>query len=427
MAEGRDKSGCCANEYRLVLYPSGANHRFAIRKEDGTYGFAEDGLQAVTNWADDLMNRPSVDVLVLDEFGKQEARGEMHMRLWPKIVKSNPAVVVIAFREGCRAPLEACMGKAFDLIFQADQADALDQAIAAISSERDWRRIGRYGAAMGAVEVSVGSTLHATRFPLTGLAMSTTQAVMMTMAGEKLRNRHWLAWSGLISAGLKAFSPAGSRVGPMLAITMEGFLVTLAYRLLGWNAAGSFLAGFLAAAWAGLQGFLVQYLLFGSNLTKAYDAVVAWVRERFDLSLPSLVITIFTVATVYGVIAGFVTLSFWRRRHALLLKNEQRWLSMPAAKSVRRGRKWGFLVSPMFWLPLLIILGILWAKGESKEALAVLTIRAVAIAWLLGAILVWLKPNSLISWLRAKGKWGPAFAFEEAWKQGQSEDTAPRG
>lgn len=109
-AEGRKEPGRGADRYWLRFIPDGERLLFASRTPDGTppYEFSGSAGEAARAWAERLPF--CAPLVVIDEFGLLEARGEGHMRLWPLVLAAQPARVLLAVREGVAPQLEALMG-----------------------------------------------------------------------------------------------------------------------------------------------------------------------------------------------------------------------------------------------------------------------------------------------------------------------------
>ncbi len=388
---------------------------FLSRTAEG-YQFAAPALEARDSWA----KSTNAEIVVLDEFGKWEAEGGGHMDIWPAIVAAGPSVVVISVRQDALTQIEAQLGRPFDVVIDVTEPDPGTRLREVLSQLRDWERVGVYGTGAGGIEASVGSAFHTFKFPLTGLVMSSTQMVVMSIAAEKLQRRERVVWVSMISAGLKALSPSGSRLGPMLAITVQGILGTAAYRVLGWNRVGAFAAGALACAWAGLQGLLIQYLLLGGNLQKAFDAVAKWVRDTLHVPTPGLIACVVAVAAVYALIGGSVTTWAWGRRNKLEARVDAA-IHKSSGKIAQRVHKpfWKSVLDlfrPSFLLPTLIVGAILFAAGGNLSDLAWIALRTFAVGLALLGVVKWIDPIGFVRWMKKRGKWGPAYAFSRIFR-----------
>jgi nucleoside-triphosphatase THEP1 len=425
LPQGRVREGHGAREYVLQLIASSRKLPFALRDQSlvPPYQINQKALDELASWADTLITRHPLSILILDEFGLLEASGRGHMAYWGSIQKADPQVLVIAVRDNLVHEIEDRLGLPFDVVIDATSPNALKDLQGLVLNHSDWLRVGQFGAASGGFEATVGSTLHQSRIPMSGLFLSTVQSLFMMYAGDRLSRRVRVLWVPVISAGLKALSPYGGRLRPMLAITVQGFLFTLAATLLGWNVVGMFVAGWLVGAWATLQGIVLQYFIIGDNLFVAIDLLIRWVVKRLHLELPGVVTLITLWTLLSGIVSAIITLVAWLRRHRLpkrfdvMLEQGARGIiggiGTPTLKSaLRRGMH--DLLRPFFWAPVLIVALIVVASGSSWEQALWMVVRAVTVGWALFSVARLFNPGKLASWLRRKGHWGPAIALNRS-------------
>jgi len=411
-----------AAEYRLRIIGYKTDLPWAKRDDsvEPPYVFDADTRRRLTTWAEGLQRAAPAPLLVLDEFGKFEARGEGLLPLWPALAAARPHIVVVSVRRGLAEVIEWKLGRTIDVFVDAAQPDALDRLRGICADYGEWTRLGLYGGAAGGLEMSAGAALHAAQIPLRGLAMSSLQAAMMTLAGAGLSRPGRVVWVPFISAGLKSLSPAGSRVRPMLAITMQGLLFGGAVQALGWNRAAVTLGGLLVGAWAGAQGVFLQYLMLGDDLVRSYDTVVQWLGENTFLTAPSLPVAIGLWAALHAAAAGGLAFTVHRlRRPPKLIQDilDRELLPAQAATGKLRGRwarRLGEFARWQFWLPLLFVVAILRLSGGSWESVGWLALRFVAVGAVLLAALSFVRPQRWAEWLRARGWWGPSLAFASA-------------
>jgi nucleoside-triphosphatase THEP1 len=422
LAGRREQPDQGAAAYRLRFLGSAQEMPWAVRDEKlkPPYYFEPETERKLRTWADGLRTRPPVPLLVLDEFGKFEIRGRGLMPLWPTLAAAAPHIVVMAVREEYVARIEQLVGRRFDVRVAATAPDALEQLRRACEDFGEWTRLGLFGGAAGGLEMTAGSALHAAKIPLTGLVMSSLQSAMLVFAGSGLSQPGRVVWVPFISGGLKALSPAGNRVRPMIAIVMQGLLFGASVQALGWNPVALALGGALVGAWAALQGFLLQYLMLGGDLVQAYDTLVAWVDQRWHVTAPGLPWLIGAWAVLHALVAAGTTLAAWRLKRpppALqrIIEKEGGPLTAPMRPArtdwQRRLREFGHW---QFWLPLLVVAAILLGSGRPWETVAWLTLRFVAVAGLLLALVSLLRPARWAEQLRRRGWWGPALALSGA-------------
>ncbi len=413
-----------AEEYWLRILGSDQELSWAVRDESliPPYYFEPETERKLHLWAERLGTMPPAPLLVLDEFSKFEVMGKGLMPIWPALAAAHPQVVVIAVREELTEQIEQLLGRKFDLRISATAPDALPRLQRACEDYGEWTRLGLYGGAAGGVEVTVGSALHAGKIPLSGLLMSSTQAAMMVYAGSGLSQPGRVIWVPFISAGLKALSPAGSRVRPMIAIIMQGLLFGGSVQAFGWNVFALGLGGALVGAWAATQGFVLQYLMMGREMVKAYDSVVLWLAQKWSITAPGLPWLVGAWAVLHAMASAGATLTAWRmRRPPAMLQNI---IDREAARVAARASVHPF--SPhwsrrlleftrwQFWLPLLVVVAILLGTGSSWESIVWLVLRFIAVACVLMALVSLLQPVRWTERLRRYGWWGPALAMSGA-------------
>lgn len=436
----RDNPLLGASRYELEWVASGRSMPFAERTISGppAYNFREEAFAAARDWAAGLRAEAPRPLIVLDEFGLLEARGEGHFRLWADLAQAAPEVVVIAVRSAVLDAITSLLGRRFDFVVDAQDPAAWETLRTACREHRDWMRIGGYGAGAGAIEMGLGSALHGMRVPLRGLVLSSLQASVMTLAGSGLGRRERIVWVPFIAAGLKALSPAGNRLRPMLAITVQGLLYASAVRILGWNALGIGLGGWLVGAWAAAQGVVLQWLLVGHQLLRAYDAVIDWVSRHWHLGSPGLWTVVGVWIALWGSVSSVATLITWRRRRlprrfTELMGRRLEGLRDPDAP--RRSRRRAVLLGlrdlsrPEFWMPLAIIAAVIMAAGAPWGSAFWMAVRAVIVGFVVFTAARSFEPRRLAAWLRRRGHWGPAEALERATgpkPDSKSDDTAPR-
>ncbi len=424
-----------AESYALRMVASDESMPLAVRDPSRTppYRLLPEATAYLEVWAEGLKEQPPLHLLVLDEFGPMEAAGGGHMALWPALEEAVPAVVVVAVRTGLVGAIEKRLGRSFDLRVDATAPGAWNELRVACRAHRDWVRVGAHGAGAGGIEITLGSALHGARVPMAGTLLSAIQVAVMTLAGSGLGRRIRVVWVPFIAAGLKALSPAGSRLRPMLAISIQGLLFAGATAVAGWNALGVLVGGWLVGAWAASQGILLQYLLVGSELLRAYEAATGWLASHGFAGAPAIA----------GVIAGYIALSgtggavaaylTWRQRR--LPDRVQRMLeegargirwstSSPSWRGAARGGI-GDLLRPVFWVPLGIIVAILLLAGSPWERAFWVIVRAATIGFLVFSAARTVDPRRIAAWLRARGHWGPALAFNRAVRS-SSTDAADR-
>ena len=429
-AVGRSTPGRGAAVYELEWLRNDRRSPFARRRQGGepAYTFQDEAVVETVAWAESLVRRPAVPLVILDEFGPLEAGGGGHLALWPRIAAAAPDIVVIAVRDGLVREISRRLDRAFDVVVDARDPRAAERLRTACREHEDWQRVGTYGAVAGGLEMGLGSALHGFRVPGRGLLLSSLQAGVMTEAGEGLGRRRRVVWVPFIAAGLKALSPAGSRLRPMLAIAVQGLLFGGGTGLLGWNVAGVALGGALVGIWAALQGLVIQYLLVGDMLLDAYRATAACVGRWLGTDAPALGAAVAVWTLLHALATLSAALFVYRRRalparfHDLADRCPARWSDPSPANGRLQALRlaWRDLRRPVFWAPPLLIGLVVLAAGSGWERLFWMLVRVASVGFVMFALARSFRPLRAAAWLRAHGLWGPALALEKA--AGREED-----
>jgi len=414
-----------APRYDIEMLKTSRRYMYAVRDESvqPPYRFDEETSAALSHWADELAGGEPPSLVIVDEFGPVEASGGGHVSLWSRICASRPEVVAVTVREGLESAIQTQLGVTFNLLIDVDSPEAWDTLRQACVAHLDWMRIGLYGGGAGGFEASVGAILHGGQIPLRGLFMSSMQSVIMTYGADGLGNRGRVVWVSLIAASLKALSPAGNRVRPMMAITLQGILFGLAITLLGWNVLGVVLGGFLVGAWSAIQGVALQYLFVGNELLRAYDSIIQWIAKQLDVRALGFLALVSGWTILCGLVSGGLTLLAWKHRTHMparlrdVMFRKTKGVTVegkPAGISgaMRRGLK--DIARPLFWLPVAIVVGVMLATGSPLESALWVVLRAAGVGFVLFSVVRAFDIHRFIKWLQNKGHWGPALAYQRA-------------
>jgi hypothetical protein len=157
----------------------------------------------------------------------------------------------------------------------------------------------------------------------------------------------------------------------------------------------------------------------GEELIRAYDSTVLWLADRWGVNAPSLPVLMGAWAVFCALFAGSIAATAWKLRAppAALRKIIEREKAGNVSGAPRPGGRWREFAHWQFWLPLLVVSGILLAVGRSWESVAWLALRFVAVGFLLMTLVSLLRPARWAEFLRKRGWWGPALAMSGAFSR----------
>lgn len=291
--------------------------------------------------------------------------------------------------------------------------------------------VGREAAYLSLVEIGLGSLLHGIGVPLAGyflsmnqgffLARSVAQARVAGLAGA--RSVPWRI--SCVAAVLKSLSPAGKKLTPMLAISVQGGLFSLGTGALGAGLPGVMLGSLLASFWAFIQPLLVYSLLYGRTLIET----ARFYEEKFGL--------LWMLATLVGAKAVVSMALGWagyrisetrfaayrarlsgsaaaaRKNHGAAISVTDSVADSVAGASAGLGlpQSWRAsargalrdLTRPMFWVPLGMTVAFFVYAEASFASLAWIVLRPIAVGFLVFALIRRVSVDSLAVRLERAG------------------------
>jgi nucleoside-triphosphatase THEP1 len=278
-----------AASYRLVAIGRTREWPWAARRPDGGFEFHGASAAAATDVVRPQLEAGEADICFLDEVGRLELNGQGVAGAFRLALSSSCPIVVAAVKKTVLPEVVTAFELAEPVVIDLDKVGAgpaLRDARRRIAAG-DAERVGAFAGIAGAVEVGLGSALHAYRVPLKGHALAYLQNVMLIAFGKALRGRGLVRIS-LLSAMLKAFSPAGSTLRPMAYIFLQGAAFALPVRLLGWSL-GPVLLGSVLMAWVTLAVSLAaDYVTFGRSIFDAFSGAIASAGGWLGVAGPTL-------------------------------------------------------------------------------------------------------------------------------------------
>lgn len=189
-----------------------------------------------------------------------------------------------------------------------------------LETYRFWGYAATFGALWGAVEITVGSFLHALRIPFSGVVLAGFGAALLIALRRVFPVPGVMIAAGLVCAGVKLLSPAGAVVGPIVAILAESLLVEATVRWRGATILSGSVAGALAALWSVLQKLVTQTLFFGMPVLGIYQGIARQAERTLrlpaseGLAAVGLFLSIVVIGgAMFGVVGAWVGKATCRR------------------------------------------------------------------------------------------------------------------
>lgn len=182
---------------------------------------------------------------------------------------------------------------------------------------RDWVTVALFGALWGVVETTLGSYLNVI-FPaftntfFKGVVLGGIGVSIALTGRFFVPKRGSLVLIGLVTALLKLLSPAGGRIGPMVAILMQGVMMEGGLLLARHPQRWAFvLGGALAVAWNLPHRFLMMGLLYGRSVGEVYRMLVETGSQMVGLDESLALLTLGVLLVVRLLVGGIGGWSAW--------------------------------------------------------------------------------------------------------------------
>jgi hypothetical protein len=170
--------------------------------------------------------------------------------------------------------------------------------------------IPHFVAILSIAEIGLGSFLHGLKLPLSGQILSLNQVFILSRASIKIQAKDAPGQISTTSALLKSLAPAGKKLTPMLAISVQGQLFAFGLFIFGNNFLGRILGAILSSLWAYIQPLCLYLILFGKDLVfmgeyflRKLGKVIQVGPENLILILSSFIILKVLLAMISVVLA----------------------------------------------------------------------------------------------------------------------------
>jgi hypothetical protein len=177
---------------------------------------------------------------------------------------------------------------------------------------RDWVTIGLFGALWGAVELTLGSVLHAIYPPLANTLLTgvilTGIGVAIALTGRRfVPKKGSLLLIGIVTAIIKLLSVGGVKLGPALAILIESALMEGASSIARQPRLWTFvLSGALAVGWNLPHTLIMPQILLGKSSTEAFSGLLRQGSQFLRLD-PSTALLILAAMLLIQLVAGGIS------------------------------------------------------------------------------------------------------------------------
>lgn len=165
--------------------------------------------------------------------------------------------------------------------------------------------------------MALGSYLHVIFPPqantfLTGVVMGGIGALIALAGRHFVPNRGSVFLIAVVTAVIKLLSPGGARLGPFIAILMEGLLMEIALLVAGHLRAWGFvLGGALAVGWNFFHKFVMMRLVYGGSVVEVYEKMVNEGSQMLGLDVSAAFLILGVLLLIRLIVGGIAGWSAW--------------------------------------------------------------------------------------------------------------------
>ncbi len=187
---------------------------------------------------------------------------------------------------------------------------------------------------LSAIELGLGSTLHAFKIPFTGHFLSLNQGFFLSytlriLSASTTQSRFQLAQItfeiSILAALLKSLSPAGQKWGPMLSISMQGILYSVGICVFGANIVGAIFGMIFLSVWAFIQPLITLVISFGfSDIQKMFSFYIKRLDQDYQISNQNLWTVLISIFAIKMILASLIALASFHMKSQKIKKIQQK-------------------------------------------------------------------------------------------------------
>lgn len=251
-----------------------------------------------------------------------------------------------------------------------------------------------FGAALGTIEIGLGSVLHSLRIPLSGQLLSLNQILMLTLLVRRFSDKPLFTAPFHASCQamlMKSFAPAGKRLTPMIAIGMQGLLFSSGTCVFGFRLPGVLCGAILSSLWSFVQPMLILTVVFGRQLWQGAKIVASSLESILSISehnIIQLAIALIAIKVSFAMcvsILGWFGHDYFARRYDQMIASRSWSDSIPSKKTHPTTPYWRLalydLTRPLFICGLLLTVLFLYFENSPWSAKIWLLARPIAFTY----------------------------------------------
>ena len=325
------------------------------------------------------------------------------------------------------------------------------------TQQQEWLKAAVIGSIWASFEIVFGSFFHSLRLPFAGTFLSFFSIVLLITFSYKWQGKYLFLKAGLVAALMRSLLPTSVILGPLIGIMLEAIIFQFAINFFKRNYLSYSIAGILVMFSAIIHKIVSVVLIYGLDIVAVLERLYFMMLKvtRIELPVNELLLVVIIGYVFFGMLASYLGMRMgismekskgetfsidepWEVKNTLFdvknfkYKTHYLFIHLLAIFAVlftlelyavqyvlpliimylaflvkRYGKSMRRLAKPLFWVQLLIIVGLAVLLWDDKVAGAIVGIkmilRAIIIVSALAAISVELKNPLVKSLLYKKG------------------------
>lgn len=152
--------------------------------------------------------------------------------------------------------------------------------------------------------------MHVMKIPFSGHALSLNQGLYLTRSIKGIRSRLLSAKLALeisaVTSIMKALSPAGKKLVPMISISMQGGLYFIGIIIGGNNLIGQIFAMILLSIWAFIQPLTGFFMMYGMDLVNVFSYYLKKLNKHTAVTEETFWTVLITIISIKFVLAALI-------------------------------------------------------------------------------------------------------------------------
>lgn len=243
---------------------------------------------------------------------------------------------------------------------------------------------------LASVEIVAGSLGHGFKIPFTGTLLSYYQLyISLWLLICVHAHRSQVFNMSVIVALLKTLSPFGKKITPMIAISMQGFLLWLGTIFLGIGWTGLALGSMLLVTWSMIQAVIGYVLIYGYDFIQMVDYFQQEIREYSSFNIYAVLLGYWVLKVILALGMIFYLKmkpqsAQWLIDESALARMRQRMTTSSAPQSASNAmRALRDLVNPFFVFSLFLMIAFHFLKKTPHEQIIWFVCRSLGVGFLL--------------------------------------------